>query len=148
MFLPFVHLSYFPTSTSVLNCWLSHIWEQLYINLRKTTGTALQWYMIACNHSKSHPRSRSQKNFLLGLYAKSNRENLLIFLYLSADNSDRFSSRTCKIVCWINCPDATKRKTSCNSHCYYKNGYHWASSKRKKIIIFKISEEFSSEIVH
>ena len=24
-----VHLSYFPTSTSVLNCLVSHIWEQL-----------------------------------------------------------------------------------------------------------------------
>ena len=31
----FVHLSYFPTSTSVLNGLVSHIWEQLYINLRK-----------------------------------------------------------------------------------------------------------------
>ena len=34
----FVHLSYFPTSTSVLNCLVSHIWEQLYINLRKMIG--------------------------------------------------------------------------------------------------------------
>ena len=31
----FVHLSNFPTSTSVLNGLVSHIWEQLYINLRK-----------------------------------------------------------------------------------------------------------------
>ena len=31
----FVHLSYFPTSTSVLNCLVSHILEKLYINLRK-----------------------------------------------------------------------------------------------------------------
>ena len=31
----FVVLSYFPTSTSVLNGLVSHIWEQLYMNLRK-----------------------------------------------------------------------------------------------------------------
>ena len=31
----FVHLSYFPTSTYVLNGLVSHIWEQLYIILRK-----------------------------------------------------------------------------------------------------------------
>ena len=30
----FVHLSYFPTRTSVLNCVVSHIWGQLFINLR------------------------------------------------------------------------------------------------------------------
>ena len=31
----FVHLSYFPTSTSVLNGLVCHIWEQLNINKRK-----------------------------------------------------------------------------------------------------------------
>ena len=35
MLLIFEHLSYFPTSTSVLNGLLSHILDQLYINLHK-----------------------------------------------------------------------------------------------------------------
>ena len=31
----FLHVSYFPTSTSLLDGLVSHIWEQLYINLRE-----------------------------------------------------------------------------------------------------------------
>ena len=35
MLIFFVHLSFFPTSTYVLNGLVSHIWKQLYIILRK-----------------------------------------------------------------------------------------------------------------
>ena len=42
----FVHLSYFPTSTSLLDCLVSHILEQLYINLGKIGFNIFLFYFI------------------------------------------------------------------------------------------------------
>ena len=46
MLLFFVHLSYFPTSTSVLNGLVSHIGAQLYMNLRKIGVNIFLFYFM------------------------------------------------------------------------------------------------------
>ena len=87
MLLIFVHWSYFPTSTSVLNGLLSHIWEQLFMNLHYTI---IDWWwgqhMICWTWRQNVARGRRPRaTFCLKvqhIICCPNPQSIIVLLYL------------------------------------------------------------------